>query len=437
MARLLFRCLRVSFQVAIVLGAIAQTALAQDLLVSSLDNGIRRYDGVTGAPKGNFISPGSGGLNGPTAFVFGPDGNLYVSSIYSGSIKRYNGVTGAYMGEFVPAGSGGGIQPYELVFGPDGNLYVANGGDFGDAGVKRFDGTTGAFIDEFIPGLLNTSGVVFGPDGLLYVTDSGAVRRYDATTGALIDTIAPLDPVGSPIAARFGPDGHLYVNYFYGHRIQRFNILTGADLGTFVPAGSGGLFWVYNIGFGPDNHLYATERYSNVVNRFDGTTGAPLGAFAVGIPGEVLFLNWFPVTKPPGCTMNVDLSYVGVTFTMNFELGTATPRTWSVWLFYGESSSARLLSVPLPAVAPAVSFPIAFPLPPIGTVGVLTSAGHADWRHLVRGLQDGFDDAVDQGSGIGDRGSGIGDRDRASIPDPRFKPQAPSPKPQAPAGAGG
>lgn len=83
--------------------------------------------------------------------------------------------------------------------------------------------------------------------------------------------------------------------------------------------------------------------------------------------------EFYTGTTPSGCTMNLDLSYAGGTFTMNFELGTAVPRTWSVWLFYGESSSARLLSVPLPAVTPAVTFPLAFPLPSIGEVGVLTT----------------------------------------------------------------
>src|SRR6185436_5655251 len=97
-----------------------------------------------------------------------------------------------------------------------------------------------------------TSGATFGPDGHLYVTDAGSVRRYNGFTGALIDTIAPTDSAGDPIYARFGPDDYLYVNYFYGHRIQRFNVVTGADLGTFVPAGSGGLTWVNSVSFGPD-----------------------------------------------------------------------------------------------------------------------------------------------------------------------------------------
>jgi hypothetical protein len=48
-----------------------------------------------------------------------------------------------------------------------------------------------------------------------------------------------------------------------------------------------------------------------------------------------------------------------------------------LWFVYGENSEVRLLSVPLPAVTPAMSFPLSFPLPPIGTVGVLTELATA------------------------------------------------------------
>jgi hypothetical protein len=36
-----------------------------------------------------------------------------------------------------------------------------------------------------------------------------------------------------------------------------------------------------------------------------------------------------------------------------------------------------LLSTPIPVVTPAVSFPLSFPLPPFGTVGVLTTLATA------------------------------------------------------------
>ena len=87
--------------------------------------------------------------------------------------------------------------------------------------------------------------------------------------------------------------------------------------------------------------------------------------------------EFYTGTVPFGCTMNVNLSYAGGMFTMNMELGTATPRTWNLWLVYGANSQARLLSAPVPVVTPAVSFPISFPLPPLGNVGVLTTLATA------------------------------------------------------------
>jgi DNA-binding beta-propeller fold protein YncE len=57
-----------------------------------------RYNGSTGALMGTFAS--GGGLNFPCGLVFGPDGNLYVSSEFSNEVIRYNGTTGALIGTF-------------------------------------------------------------------------------------------------------------------------------------------------------------------------------------------------------------------------------------------------------------------------------------------------------------------------------------------------
>ena len=79
--------------------------------------------------------------------MFGPDGNLYVSSLNSGQVVRYNGTTGAPPGVFA---SGGGLSgPRGLLFGPDGNLYVSNSDT---NSVLRYNGTTGAFIGVFASG---------------------------------------------------------------------------------------------------------------------------------------------------------------------------------------------------------------------------------------------------------------------------------------------
>jgi hypothetical protein len=130
--------------------------------------------------------------------VFGPDGNLYVSSARTDVVKRYNGTTGVFIDNFA---SGGGLSyPFALVFGPDGNLYVCS---FHTGEVKRYNGTTGAFVDNFVP---YNSGGLNGATGLA-----------------------------------FGPDANLYVSSFYGYGVKRCNGTTGAFMDNFVPPSSGGL----------------------------------------------------------------------------------------------------------------------------------------------------------------------------------------------------
>ena len=67
--------------------------------------------------------------------AFGPDGNLYVAQAYKGAsaILQFNGAlalasyTMAFLTEFVtPTTSAGLVHPYQPIFGPDGNLYVSS-----------------------------------------------------------------------------------------------------------------------------------------------------------------------------------------------------------------------------------------------------------------------------------------------------------------------
>lgn len=219
-----------------------------------------------------FVPSGSGGLSfgiigvsGSGWLIFGPDGNLYATSggvnapPGSSSVLRFNGKTGEFIDAFVPAGSGGLTGPRALVFGPDGNLYV-NCSDPGPGSVLRYDGTTGAFLDVFVSANSNPfgensagypRGLVFGPDGNLYVSnlwaDHTSVLRYDGQTGALIDAFVPdgsggLSYQSSPL---FGPDGNLYLRNTQNPggpgAVLRFDGNTGAFIDQFVPYGSGGL----------------------------------------------------------------------------------------------------------------------------------------------------------------------------------------------------
>jgi hypothetical protein len=212
-----------------------------DLFISARStNDVLRYDGNTGAFLGTFVSPGSGGLNGPHDLAFGPDGNLYVDSGFNSSVLRYDGTTGAFLNTFVPQGSGGLNFPHGLTFGPDGNLYVT---DVNNSSVLRYNGTTGAFMGAFVPsgsgGLNRATGLVFGSDGNLYV-DSFAtnnVLRYDGKTGAFLGTFASGGGLSGPQGLEFGPDGNLYVSSFNTNQILRFDGTTGAFISIFASGG--------------------------------------------------------------------------------------------------------------------------------------------------------------------------------------------------------
>ena len=126
-------------------------------------------------PFSTFVPSNSDGMQGPTGVTFGPDGNLYVASpavtrASGGIVRRFSGTTGAFIDEFVspvPANNGGLNFPQGLVFGPDGNLYVSSsfhspppGTPVIDSFVARYSGATGAFIDQFGQG--GSSDAFFG-----------------------------------------------------------------------------------------------------------------------------------------------------------------------------------------------------------------------------------------------------------------------------------
>ena len=85
--------------------------------------------------------------------VSGARADLLVGSYNTNSVERYDANTGDFLGDFVTSGSGGLLNPIGVVYGPDGNIYVTSGGLNGmtnSSSVNRYDGTTGAFIDNFV-----------------------------------------------------------------------------------------------------------------------------------------------------------------------------------------------------------------------------------------------------------------------------------------------
>jgi DNA-binding beta-propeller fold protein YncE len=128
--------------------------------------------------------------------------------------------------------------------------------------------------------------VVFGPDGDLFVLSQDAARvlRYDGMTGALDSIFVEQGSGGlrGADAMVFGPDGHLYVPSPGTHNVLRYDGSTGAFLGAFVTAGSGGLNNPTGLVFGPDSNLYVADPGTATILKYDGRTGASLGTFASG-----------------------------------------------------------------------------------------------------------------------------------------------------------
>ncbi len=135
----------------------------------------------------------------------------------------------------------------------------------------------------------------------LYISSVGtdSVLQFDGITGASIGTFVPAGSGGldNPGGLAFGPDNNLYVSSRATNNVLRYNGVTGAFVDVFVPSGSGGLAQPVDLAFGPDGHLYVSN-FAGIpdnILRYNGMTGAFIDIFATeatfNTPRHVEFAN--------------------------------------------------------------------------------------------------------------------------------------------------
>jgi DNA-binding beta-propeller fold protein YncE len=167
---------------------------------------VNRYDLPSGDLLASTLAKGFKNKEyHPRAMVFGPDGLLYVSvrtlkkDGLGGGVLRFNS-DGDLVGVLVEDAGGVGQlnRPEGLVFGPDGNLYItsfsAGPGDPDAIRIYRADGTFLGKIDLSAAGQPRAfaQALLFGPGGKLFVpiTNTGEVRSYDVAAGSY-DVLVP------------------------------------------------------------------------------------------------------------------------------------------------------------------------------------------------------------------------------------------------------
>jgi sugar lactone lactonase YvrE len=192
------------------------------------------------------IPSGSAGLDYASGIAVGPDGNIYVSSVNTGSVYYYDGQTGAPLPSPIPAAPAGlfaflqTAAPAQLAFGPSGNLYVS---EFFGPNVRVYDAHPGPAFGQQLAnaatGLTSAGGLAFLSNGDLLVGNGfvmGAGRTAKITrvhNGVQSDFGFSEGAVFAPGSILALEDDSVLVVDLLGNYVAKFDS-TGNPLGLFA-----------------------------------------------------------------------------------------------------------------------------------------------------------------------------------------------------------
>lgn len=249
-------------------GAYAQDS-RPDLLVSSPGtDSVKRYDGETGAYKGDFIQPRSGGLDRTQDLLYGPDGNLYVSGFATSAVLKFDPITGVFIERFT---SNRNIaEATKMAFHSDGMLYISQWA--GDEKVLRFDAITGVYVDAFTSrGVVNGMEFDWDAEGNFIIASwgqngtDGTVQRFDSE-GNFVDILVATNNGGLQGPVNLWIDGtDLFVVDWTRGLVLRYHVSTGEYLGVYASGMTRSEGYVFDV----DGNLYVPDWQQNKINRYD------------------------------------------------------------------------------------------------------------------------------------------------------------------------
>ena len=211
-------------------------------------------------------------IAGANGLDIGPDGNLYIASVNGQEIVVMNKHTGEIIDRFGP--QNGVLGPDDLVFGPDGTLYWT---DIltGFVGRMTMDGQQLGY--QFVAPGVNP--IAFSPDGRLFVALDFLGDGFYELDPELIEPPAPIVvateanpfPLGFLNAFDFCDESILYGPLFAAGAVIRLDVDTECELPTLDPFGVGiaeivstGFFNPAAAKFGPDGLLYVLDQTGEI-----------------------------------------------------------------------------------------------------------------------------------------------------------------------------
>jgi hypothetical protein len=158
---------------------------SERLLVSGyVSDNVVEFNLNTGLPFGDFIAPGYGGLNGPTAITWSNSNTVLISSQLGNQVLEYT-----LAGDFIRIAADGVGVPAGIVVTEENVLLVAS---FTGDSVERYDLDDGSYLGAHIAGgtggLDGAEGLVRAPSGNLLVTsrETNSILEFASADGSFV-----------------------------------------------------------------------------------------------------------------------------------------------------------------------------------------------------------------------------------------------------------